>query len=236
MARIGGFAEYCLIDQSQAVKIPKDMPLDRAALLACGFITGFGAVVKRAQVKSLSSVVVVGTGGVGLSAVQGAALSGAYPVIAVDVLDNKMEAARSFGASHTVNAKRDDAVEAVKELTHRRGADYVFVTAAGSNLAIQQGLSMAGQRGTIVIIGLPEGGIVSLSFPAYDFIHSERVITGGSMGSTNLKVDIPQLVELYQAGRIKLDELITGRYRLEQINEAIESVLRGEALRNVIIF
>jgi Zn-dependent alcohol dehydrogenase len=147
-----------------------------------------------------------------------------------------MEAARSFGASHTVNATRDDAVEAVKELTHGRGVDYVFVTAAGSNAAIQQGLAMAGQRGTIVLVGLPEGGIVSLSFPAYDFIHAEKIITGGSMGSTHLKVDIPHYVELYQAGLIKLDELISGRYQLEQINEAIDSVLRGEALRNVIMF
>ena len=236
MGRVGGFAEYGITHQSQVVQISKDMPLDRAALLACGFITGFGAVVKRAQVKSLSSVVVIGTGGVGISAIQGAAFSGAYPVIAVDVLDNKMKTALTFGATHTVNAKRADAVEAVKKLTHGRGADYVFVTAAGSNSAIQQGFSMACRRGTIVVVGLPTEGLVSLSVPSMEFIHSERVITGGFMGSTDLRVDIPHLVELYQAGRIKLDEMITGRYPLEQINEAVESVVMGKALRNVIVF
>jgi S-(hydroxymethyl)glutathione dehydrogenase/alcohol dehydrogenase len=233
-ANIGSFAEYTVIDESQVVKIPKEMPLDRAALLACGFITGFGAVVNRAQVKPMSSVVVIGTGGVGLSSVQGAHLSGAYPLIAVDILDYKLEAARTFGATHTVNASKEDAIEAVKKLTSGRGADYVFVT-VGIAAAIRQGFSMLGPRGTTVIVGVPPQ-TETITFSPLEFLGGEKTLTACLMGSTNLSVHIPQIVALYQAGRIKLDEMITGRYPLEKINEAQESVEKGEALRNVIVF
>lgn len=234
MVKIGSYAEYTILDQSQVVKIPDDMPMDRAALLACGVITGFGAVVNRAKVEVLSSCVIVGTGGVGLNSVQGAAISGAYPVIAVDVSDSKLEAARKFGATHTVNSSKVDAIEAVKELTEGRGADYVFVT-VGSAEAMRQGFRMSGPRGMTVIVGLPKMGDM-LNFSPFEFIKDERVVTGSFMGTTRLQTDIPRLVELYRAGILKLDELITGRYPLERINEAIESVERGEALRNLIVF
>ena len=234
MFQTGTFAEYSVVDESQVVPIPADMPLDRAALLACGVITGFGAVIWRAQVKPMSSVVVIGVGGVGLNSVQGAAFSGAHPVIAVDISDSKLEAARIFGATHTVNAGQADAVEAVKQLTLGRGADYVFVTVGNTN-AIQQGFSMLAPRGTTVIVGLPPAE-EKMSFSALEFFRLEKALIGTYMGSTCLKEDIPQMVALYQAGRLKLDELITARYPLEQINEAIESVERGEALRNVIMF
>jgi S-(hydroxymethyl)glutathione dehydrogenase/alcohol dehydrogenase len=231
---IGGFAEYVVVKESQLVQMPQDMPLDRAALLACGFISGFGAVVNRVQVKSLSSVVVIGVGGVGMSAVQGAALSGAYPIIAVDVLDSKLELSRNFGATHTVNAKAGDPVEAVKKLTSGRGANNVFVT-VGSIDAVRQGFMMAGRRGVTNLVGLPPMKDTMALMPM-EFIASERVITGSFMGSTNLQVDIPRIVALYKAGFIKLDEYITGRYPLEQINEAIKVTESGEGLRNVIMF
>jgi S-(hydroxymethyl)glutathione dehydrogenase/alcohol dehydrogenase len=231
---VGGFAEFVLVDESQVVAVPKEMPLDRAALLACGVITGFGGVVNRMKVRPFESVVVIGTGGVGLNAIQGAAYSGAYPIIAVDILDNKLEAARSFGATHTINSKQSDPVEGVKKLTAGRGANYAFVT-VGSIAAIRQGFSMAGPRGTAIIIGLPSFK-ETLTLSPMEFIRSERSISGGFMGSVNIKVDIPRLVNLYQTGVLKLDELITGRYPLEKINDAIASVERGEALRNVIMF
>jgi S-(hydroxymethyl)glutathione dehydrogenase/alcohol dehydrogenase len=234
MARVGSMAEYVIVDQSQVVKIPQEMPMDRAALLGCGVITGFGSVVNRAKVPAMSSVVVVGTGGVGLNAIQGAAFSGAYPLIAVDVLDNKLKAAMAFGATHTVNAKEGDPVEAVKKLTSGRGADFVFVT-VGSAAAMMQGFSMSGRRGMTVLVGLPSPKD-RISFSPFEFIGTERVLTGSNMGSTNMKIDIPQLVTLYQAKKLKLDELISGHYPLEKINEAIESVEKGEALRNVIMF
>jgi len=230
--KVASFAEYTIVDESQVVRIPDDFSMDKASLLACGVITGFGAVVNRAQVKPLSSVVVIGTGGVGLNSVQGAAISGAYPIIAVDLSGYKLEAARTFGATHMVKADDKDAVNIIKQLTHGRGADYVFVT-VGSPSAVEQGFSMSGPRGMIVAVGIPRPGS-KISLPA--FFPGERVLTSSLIGTTRLSVDVPMLIELYKAGRLKLDELITNHYSLEQINEAIESAERGEALRNIIMF
>ncbi len=233
--RTGGFAEYCVVDQSQVVRVPDEMPLDRAALLACGVITGLGAVVNTAQVEPGSSVAVIGVGGVGLNSVQGAALSGAHPIIAIDLLDSKLEAARTFGATHGINAApHEDAESMVKELTSGRGADYVFVT-VGNRAAVAQGLELVRRRGTLVVVGIPETG-ATIALPVREHVLHERQVIGSFMGSTRLSVDIPRLVQLYQSGRLKLDELITARYPLEQINEAIEATEKGEALRNVIIF
>jgi S-(hydroxymethyl)glutathione dehydrogenase / alcohol dehydrogenase len=230
---VGGFAEYVLVGESQVVKMPKDMPLDRAALLACGVMTGFGAVTNRVKVPAMSSVVVIGTGGVGLNSIQAAALSGAYPVIAVDVIDSKLEAAKKFGATHGVNAKSADALEAIQKLTGG-GADYVFVT-VGSVAAIKQGVAMSGVRGTTVIVGIPPAQD-TFTFSTFDFLLTEKTLTAGFMGSTNIKTDMPKLIALYKAGKLKLDELITNRYPLEKINEAMASTIKGEALRNVIMF
>jgi len=230
--KMAGFAEYCIVDESQVVRIPKDFSMDKASLLSCCVITGFGSVVNRARVRPLSSVVVVGAGGVGLNAVQGAVISGAYPVIAIDLLEYKLEAARIFGATHTVRADKEDLINTVKQLTYGRGADFVFVT-VGSISAIEQGFSMSGSRGMTVVVGIPHPGS-KMTLPA--FIPGERVVTSSQLGSTRLSVDVPLLIDLYRAGRLKLDELITNHYSLEQINEAIESAERGEALRNIIMF
>lgn len=229
------FAQYVVVDQSQIIKIPKDMPMDRAALLSCGVITGFGAVVNRMKVPPFSSVVVIGTGGVGLNALQGAKFVGASPIIAVDIVDKKLEAARIFGATHTINAKKEDAIQVVKNLTGGRGADYIFV-AIGGNAAVAQAFSMSGPRGTTIIIGVPSKSDFMLSLPIFNFIKDERVVTGGYMGSANCAIDLPRLVELYKSGHLKLDELISNRYPLEKINEAIENAENGESLRNVIMF
>jgi S-(hydroxymethyl)glutathione dehydrogenase / alcohol dehydrogenase len=234
-ARVGGFAEYVLVHESQLVKIPADFPMDVASLLACGVTTGFGAVVNRAKVPPLSSVVVIGTGGVGLNSVQGALTCGANPIIAVDILDSKLARAEEFGATHGVNAKATDPVAAVKELTGGSGADYVFVT-IGSGSVLQQAFAMLCRGGTAVMVGLPPAEDAMASFPAAEFAINEKTVTGGYMGSISLQVDIPALIALYRAGRYKLDELIAGRYPLERINEALESSAAGEALRNVIVF
>jgi S-(hydroxymethyl)glutathione dehydrogenase/alcohol dehydrogenase len=231
---IGGFAECVVVDESQVVKVPEDMPLDRAALLACGVITGFGGVVKRARVAAFQSVVVIGAGGVGINAIQGAAYVGAYPIIAVDVLDTKLKMAMDFGATHAVNARNEKAADEIRALTSGRGADFVFVT-VGSIAAIKQGMSFTGQRGTTVLIGLPSYKD-QLSFVPLEMIPTEKNIIGGFMGATNLKVDIPNLVTLYRTGKLKLDGLITGRYPLERINEAMALTEKGEGLRNVIMF
>lgn len=232
--KVSGFAEYALVSASQLMKVPDGMSLESACLISCGVITGFGAVVNRAKVPALSSVVVMGLGGVGINAIQGAAISGAYPIIGVDVLEEKMDNAMKFGATHKVNAKREDAVKAIYEMTDGRGADYVFIT-VGSVAAMKQGMDMAGSRGNTVIIGLPPIQD-QLSFSPMGIIASEKQLTGAYMGSTNLKTDIPKLIALYRAGKLKLDELITARYPLEKINDAIESTANGQALRNVIVF
>jgi S-(hydroxymethyl)glutathione dehydrogenase / alcohol dehydrogenase len=233
---IGGFAEYILLnDEAQVIKLPQNMPLDCAALLSCGVITGYGAVVNRMKVLPMKSVVVIGTGGVGINSIQGAAISGAYPIIAVDVLDSKLETAKKFGATHGVNAKKEDPIEAVKKLTaDKGGAEYVFVTVGNVN-AIKQGFAMCGPRGTTIVVGLPSKES-TVTFSPIEFVGSERNLTGSMGGSTNLALDIPNLVTLYQTGRLKLNEIITARYPLSQINEAIKISDKGEVLRNVIMF
>jgi Zn-dependent alcohol dehydrogenase len=231
---VGGFAEYTTVPQELVTKIPKDLPLDRACLLACGVTSGFGAVVNRAKVKAMSSVVVVGTGGVGLNSIQGAAFAGAYPVIAVDVLDSKLETAKKFGATHTVNVKKvKDPIKAVMEMTSGRGADYVFVT-VGKVEAIRQGFSMCGVMGMTVVVGLAGGDLKE--FNPMEFVFTEKILTGCGGGSVRTSIDIPYLVSLYKAGKLKLDELISGHYPLARINEAIDSLNKGEALRNIITF
>jgi len=231
---VGGFAEYTTVPAALVTKIPSDMPLDRAALLACGVTSGFGAVVNRAKVKAMSSVVVIGTGGVGLNSIQGAVFSGAYPVIAVDVMDSKLATAKQFGATHTVNVKKvKDPVKAVMEMTSGRGADYVFVT-VGSVDAIRQGFLMSGVMGMTVIIGLVGGDL--RAFNPMEFPFTEKILTGAGGGSIRSSIDIPFLISLYQAGKLKLDELISGHYPLARINEAIASLQKGEAIRNIITF
>ncbi len=230
----GAFAEYVLVDASQAVAIPRDVPLDSAALIACGVITGVGAVVNTACVRPGSSVVVVGTGGVGLNSVQGAALAGASPIIAVDVSAAKLAAARAFGATHTIEASREDVPGRVRDYTGGRRADFVFVT-VGARPAIEQSLALVRPNGSVVIVGMTAAGVTASFDPAQLAGHGQRII-GSKMGSSRIRVDVPKIVELYQGGRLKLDELISDRYKLEQINEAIASVVRGDALRNVIVF
>jgi Zn-dependent alcohol dehydrogenase len=232
--RTGAFAEYAVVHESQVVAVPEEIPLDSASLLACGVITGLGAVVNTAGVRPGSNVAVIGIGGVGLNSIQGAAIAGARRIVAVDIVPSKLEAAMQFGATHTVDGSDPNAAREVRALTERRGADYVFVT-VGAKPAIEQALRMIGSTGAVVIVGIPESGLMAEFEPAR-FASIGQRITGSKMGSTSLAKDIPWLVSLYQQGRLKLDELITGRYPLEEINEAIASTKSGAALRNVIVF
>jgi NDMA-dependent alcohol dehydrogenase len=232
--KTAAFAEYVVVDQSQLVSVPKDMPLESAALLACGVITGVGAVVNRAQVEPGSSVVVIGAGGVGLNSIQGAHLVGAHPIIAIDLLDNKLEAAYTFGATHALNATKVDIQAAVSEITDGRLADYVFVTVGTTNAA-EQAYSITRKRGMVILVGIPDW-ISAMPVPIGPTVLTEKTITGSMMGTTRLSVDIPWLVALYEVNRLKLDELITARYSLDQINDAIGAMQSGSVLRNVILF
>jgi len=232
--RTAAFAEYALVEASQVVAIPGDVPHDRAALLACGVITGFGAVTNTAKVPAGANVVVIGTGGVGLNSIQGAALSGARTIVAVDVSDDKLKAARDFGATHAFNPTKVDLRQRVKALTERRGADFVFVT-VGAKEAADQGVRLLARGGAAVMVGMPALG-VKAEFDVLALADNSQRILGSKMGCSNIQLDIPELIGLYKQGKLKLDELISARYPLEQINEAIASVKRGEALRNVIVF
>jgi Zn-dependent alcohol dehydrogenase len=233
--KTAAFAEYAVVDQSQLVPIPKEIPLDSASLLACGVITGLGAVVNTAKVHTGESVAVMGIGGVGLNALQGAYLSGAQPIIALDLLENKLQAARDFGATHTINvAQEADPAGAVQALTGGRGVDYAFVT-VGSPVAVAQALTLIRRGGSLVLVGIPDDKATHPLLLAQSVWKEQRILSS-SMGSTRLSVQVPQLVELYRQGRLKLDELVSRRYPLEEINEAIAAMERGEALRNVIVF
>jgi S-(hydroxymethyl)glutathione dehydrogenase/alcohol dehydrogenase len=232
--RTGAFAEKVTVHASQVAVIPEDIAFDSASLLACGVITGLGAVFNTAQVPAGSDVVVVGTGGVGLNSVQGAALCGARSVIALDLSDSKLAAARRFGATHALNPSREDVTDAIRQLTRGRGADFVFVT-VGAKRAIEQAFPALARGGAVVIVGMPPDGTEIGFDPVVLAARSQKVL-GSKMGSARVGIDVPYLVDLYRQGRLKLDELITGRYPLEEINAAIAGVTKGEALRNVIVF
>lgn len=234
--RTGAFAEYALVDPSQLAPIPDDMPFDAASLLSCGVITGFGAVVNTARLPAGASAAVIGCGGVGLNAVQGAAFAGAHPLVAVDVVAAKLQTAKEFGATHAIDASEvgDDLRAAIADTTGQRGMEFVF-TAAGNPRVIEQGLSLLAPGGTLVIVGMPPTGDL-VSFDATDLADTGQRIISSKMGSTRLRADIPKLLALHRAGRLKLDELISNRYPLADINRAIDEVRRDEVLRNVIVF
>ncbi len=232
--RTGAFAEHIVVDASQAVAIPMDVKLDSASLIACGVLTGMGAVVNTANVKAGSSVVVIGCGGVGLNSVQGARLAGCDPIIAIDVEPKKLAAAREFGATHTVSARGENVEGRVKELTGGRKADWVFVT-VGVKGAAEQGVSLMKRNGGTVLVGMPPSGVAATIDPGWLAADGQKIL-GSKMGSARPQIDIPKIVALYRDGRLKLDELITGRYPLERINDAVASSRSGAALRNVIVF
>ena len=232
--RTAAFAEHALVEQSQVAALPPDMRFDCAALLACGVVTGVGAVFNTAAAPAGASVVVIGCGGVGLNTVQGARIAGAAPLIAVDVVEAKLAAARDFGATHTINARTEDVAARLGEITNGRKADFAFVT-VGIAGAAEQAIKLIKRNGAAVLVGMPPSGVGASFDPGWLAADGQRIL-GSKMGSARLPVDIPRLIELYREGRLKLDELISGRFRLPAINEALASSRSGAAVRNVIVF
>ena len=229
----GAFAEEVVVDQSQVVKLPEDMPMDSAALLACGVITGVGAVVNAANLRPGQDVVVIGAGGVGLNAIQGARIAGARRIVAVDMSPAKLEMAREFGATDGVLATGDTPWRDAK-VAIGRGADAVFVT-VGSAGAYDVAPRYLAYGGKVVMVGMPATGAASSYEPA-NFAAVGQSLIGSKMGDVVISRDIPWMADLYRQGRLKLDELISGRWRLDQINEAIADTKTGAAKRNVILF
>lgn len=229
----GAFAEAVLVHESQVFKAPDSMPLDVASLLACGVITGFGAVTNTAGLQAGESAVVVGAGGVGLNAIQGAALSGASRVIAVDISEEKLEVAKAFGATHGVLADAPDVPGEIRAITAGRGADYVFVS-VGAPQAFAAAPEYLASGGAMVIVGMP-GVDDEVSYMPINLAAMNQRFLGSTMGQTVLSRDLPLLFSHYATGRLKLDELISNRYRFDQINEALASTRSGIAGRNVVI-
>lgn len=229
---VGAYAEKMLLHERTVVKIRPDVPLDRAALVGCGVVTGVGAVFNTARVTPGSTVAVIGCGGVGLNCVQAAALAGAAQVIAVDKVPEKLALARTFGATDVVDASAGDAVAAVVELTGG-GAHYTF-EAIGSKATVEQSFMMLRPGGTATIIGvLPEGATVE--FPGTEFL-LERKVQGSALGSNRFRIDVPRYLDMYLRGRLKLDELISQRIRLDQVNDAFRAITEGRVARSVIVF
>ncbi len=230
----GTFAELAVVDASQVVALPDDISWASASLLGCGVITGFGAVVNTAKIEAGSHVAVIGCGGVGINSLQAAALAGAHTVIAIDLDADKRDGAFEFGATHAVDPTAPDAVDLVKALTDGRGLDYVFVT-VGAKPAIESAQWFLAPGGAVVIVGMTATGVK----PEIDttmIADSSQRILGSKMGSGRLAIDIPNLVDLYTQGRLKLDELVSETYSLDEINDAIASTKAGSARRNVITF
>jgi S-(hydroxymethyl)glutathione dehydrogenase/alcohol dehydrogenase len=231
---LGTMAEMVIAPENAAVKVPADTPLDKAALVGCAVMTGVGAVFNTAQVTPGSRVAVFGTGGVGLNAIQGAAIAGAEQVIAVDVNARKLEFAKGFGATHVVDASKADPGKAIKEITDGIGPDFTF-EAIGRKETIEQAHAACRKGGTCVVIGVaPYSESVSLN--AFLLPILEKRLVGCWYGSANPHLDIPRLLALYRAGKLKLDELVTRTYKLDEVNEAFEDMNRGVNARGVILF
>ncbi|MFC4521443.1 Zn-dependent alcohol dehydrogenase [Cupriavidus pinatubonensis] len=231
-ANLSAFAEQMLVHEHACVAIRRDMPLDRAALIGCGVTTGTGAVINTAKVAPGETVAVVGCGGIGLAAVNGAALAGAGRIIAIDMLDGKLDLATQFGATDVISAKDTDVVKAVRDLTHG-GVHHAF-ECIGLKATAEQAFGMLRRGGTATVIGMVKPGVM-LDIDPLQLLQGKR-LQGSVMGSNRFPVDMPRLVDFYMAGKLQLDQMISRRLRLEQINEAFDELRRGELARSVIVF
>jgi len=229
---LSSFGEQMLVHENSMVKIDPDIPLDRAALVGCGVMTGVGAVFNSAKVEPGATVAVIGCGGVGLSAVNGAALAGAERIIAIDTVPSKLEVARELGATDTLNASNADPVKAVRDMTGG-GVHYSF-EALGTKSTAEQAFGMLRPGGTATIIGMVPLG-VKIELHGFDFLR-DRKLQGNSMGGNRFRVDMPRLLSLWRQGRLKLDHLISGRIKLSEINEGFAALKSGAPVRQLIDF
>jgi S-(hydroxymethyl)glutathione dehydrogenase/alcohol dehydrogenase len=230
---VSSHAERTIVPEQAAVPIPDAMPLDRAALLGCAVTTGFGGAVHAGRVRAGDSVVVVGCGAVGLSAVQGARIAGASVIVGVDVNPRKLGLAERFGATHVVDASIADPVAAVRALTHGRGAD-VAIEAAGLNVTMLQALQASRPGGRVVILGKTAAG-ADVTFP-FAALMGEREIVRTSYGMSRPRQDFPMLADLYLRGELLLDEMVSTRLPLADINRGFEELERGNVARAVVVF
>ena len=229
---VSGFADHAVVSARSAVKIDPELPPEIAALFGCAVMTGVGAVVNTARVQAGQSAVVFGLGGVGLSALLGAELVGAHPLVAVDVVPEKLELARSLGAIHAIDARSNDVVEQVREATGG-GAHYAFET-VGSAAVLGQAYAATRRGGTTVTVGLPHPAQM-LSIPAVSLVAEERTLKGSYLGSAIPSRDIPRYISLYKAGRLPVDRLLTSTVSLDNLNEAFDTLAAGTSIRQVLV-
>jgi S-(hydroxymethyl)glutathione dehydrogenase / alcohol dehydrogenase len=230
--RLGTFAEKMLVYKNSCVRIRPDVPLDKASVVGCGVLTGVGAVINTAKVQPGQSVAVLGCGGVGLSAINGAVIASAGRIIAVDTQKEKLELARAFGATDCVDASSGNAAQQVMEMT-KGGVDVAF-EAVGTPQTAQTAFGMIRRGGAMILVGmLPPDEMVS--FPGKEFVYGKKVI-GSMLGSNRFPHDIPKLIEFYMQGKLKLDELVSQRIALDDVNEALHQVGKGGVARSVIVF
>ncbi len=235
MCVISTFSERTVVPEISVVPIMDYYPLNRAVLVGCGVPTGVGAVIHRAKVVPGSTVMVIGCGGIGINAIQGAAIAGARMIIAVDTVDFKLEKSKELGATHTINPKKQDLVQTVQELTWGRGVDYAF-EAIATPATIGQAYACTGKGGTVVVIGLTPATAESIPIPPLDLVLFQKTIMGTLYGDSQPRNDIPYMLAMYDAGKLKLDELVTKTYTLDQVNEAYADMVAGKNIRGVIEF
>ena len=236
MCLLGTFSEYTVVPKASLVKVDHGTPLDKAALIGCGVTTGYGSAVRTGDVRAGDTVVVIGAGGIGMNAIQGARIAGALTIVAVDPVEFKREQAGGFGATHAV-ATIDEAWSLISDITRGKLADVcVLTTDVAEGAYTAEALSLVGKRGRVVItaIGHPED--TSMSGSLLELTLYEKQIRGALYGSSNAAHDIPRLVELYNSGQLKLDELITREYTLDEINEGYDDMRSGRNIRGLIRF
>lgn len=230
---VSGFATHCVVSRRSVVKIDKNLPLDEAALFGCAVLTGVGAVVNTGRMQPGQTAAVIGLGGVGLSSVLGAVASGARQIIAIDLSDDKLGLARQLGATHTVNARDADAAEQIREISGG-GVDFAFEM-AGAVRAMELAYKITKRGGTTITAGLPPPG-AALALPIVQLVAEERTVKGSYIGTCVPTRDIPRFVALYQAGKLPVDRLMSGKLKLDDINEGFDRLHEGKAVRQVIEF
>jgi S-(hydroxymethyl)glutathione dehydrogenase/alcohol dehydrogenase len=234
MAGVASFAERTVVRGNAAIKIPDDIPFDRACLVGCGVMTGVGAAVNTAKVQPGDTVAVFGCGGVGLNVIQGAVLCGASRVIAVDLSPAKLELAKTFGATDVVNGKDGNAPDQIRNLTDGLGVDFAFEV-IGIPAVITEAYFSLKRGGKVIVVGVPPMGEM-VQIPGQMIALEEKSIVGSLYGSGNMKRDMPRLIELYQRKKLKLDELVSKRIKLEDVNAAFADMEKGAVARSVIVF
>lgn len=229
---VSAFSEYTVVSEHSVIPIRDDIPIEKASLFGCSILTGIGAVVNTARVRAGTSVAVFGCGGVGLNVIQGAKLVGARQIIAVDIVDSKLKLARTFGATETVDASYSDPAETVRKLSDGRGVDYAF-EAIGNTKVMAEAFKATRKRGKTIVLGVTSAED-RLTIPSSIIMDEERTVLGSFMGSVVPRRDVPLLIELYASSRIKVDELVSRYIKLDDVNEGVEALAKGEVARQIV--